>query len=107
MERAVLATEMGTPPAVAARIGYESGRVSGVISVVKKAERRDDLEKRLKEMAGLYPEVAVFDAESSALRFSAPAWDARLEEIAFLLEKILDASAHDLKNGTFILVDHQ
>jgi hypothetical protein len=27
------------------------------------------------------------------------------ESTAFLLEKILDASAHDLKNGSFILVD--
>lgn len=31
----------------------------------------------------------------------------KVEETAFLLEKILDASAHDLKNGTIILVDHQ
>lgn len=30
-----------------------------------------------------------------------------LQEMAFLLEKIIDASAHDLKNGTIILVDHQ
>ncbi|MFD0958797.1 capping complex subunit for YIEGIA [Paenibacillus chungangensis] len=30
-----------------------------------------------------------------------------LQETAFLLEKIMDASAHDLKNGTIILVDHQ
>lgn len=29
-----------------------------------------------------------------------------LEHTSFLLEKILDASAHDLKNGTYILVDH-
>lgn len=28
-----------------------------------------------------------------------------LEQTAFLLEKILDTSAHDLKNGTFILVE--
>lgn len=28
------------------------------------------------------------------------------QDVAFLLEKILDASAHDLKNGTMILVDH-
>lgn len=28
------------------------------------------------------------------------------ESTAFLLEKILDANVHDLKNGTFILVDH-
>jgi len=31
----------------------------------------------------------------------------QLQETAFLLEKILDASAHDLKNGTFIIVDHK
>ncbi|WP_138753481.1 capping complex subunit for YIEGIA [Paenibacillus sinopodophylli] len=31
----------------------------------------------------------------------------KLEETAFLLEKILDASAHDLKNGTIILVNHK
>jgi hypothetical protein len=29
-----------------------------------------------------------------------------LEHTSFLLEKILDASAHDLKNGTYILVNH-
>ncbi|MFS0722668.1 capping complex subunit for YIEGIA [Paenibacillus sp. 1P07SE] len=28
-----------------------------------------------------------------------------LQDTAFLLEKILDASAHDLKNGTVILVE--
>lgn len=27
------------------------------------------------------------------------------ERIAFLLEKIMDAAAHDLKNGTIILVN--
>jgi hypothetical protein len=29
-----------------------------------------------------------------------------LQETAFMLEKILDASAHDLKNGTIVIVDH-
>ncbi|EFM09791.1 conserved hypothetical protein [Paenibacillus curdlanolyticus YK9] len=29
-----------------------------------------------------------------------------LQRTAFLLEKILDANAHDLKNGSFVLVDH-
>lgn len=29
-----------------------------------------------------------------------------LQKIAFSLEKILDANAHDLKNGTMILVKH-
>jgi hypothetical protein len=28
------------------------------------------------------------------------------ERIAFSLEKILDANAHDLKNGLMIIVDH-
>ncbi len=27
-------------------------------------------------------------------------------KITFTLEKIMNASAHDLKNGTYILVDH-
>lgn len=31
----------------------------------------------------------------------------KAEQTAFLLEKILDANAHDLKNGTYILVDHK
>lgn len=29
-----------------------------------------------------------------------------LEELAFLLEKIMDAMSHDLKNGTKIIVKH-
>lgn len=29
------------------------------------------------------------------------------EKVAFTLEKILDASAHDLVNGSIILVDHK
>ncbi|KQX68775.1 MULTISPECIES: capping complex subunit for YIEGIA [unclassified Paenibacillus] len=29
-----------------------------------------------------------------------------LERVSFTLEKILDANAHDLKNGTMILVKH-
>jgi hypothetical protein len=29
-----------------------------------------------------------------------------LQKVAFSLEKILDANAHDLKNGTMILVKH-
>lgn len=28
-------------------------------------------------------------------------------KIAFLLEKIMDASAHDLQNGLLIIVDHK
>ena len=33
--------------------------------------------------------------------------EAEQQELAFTLEKIMDASAHDLKNGVFILVDHK
>ncbi|HLR67352.1 capping complex subunit for YIEGIA [Virgibacillus alimentarius] len=29
------------------------------------------------------------------------------EKVAFSLEKIMDASAHDLVNGSIILVDHK
>ncbi|MFF2887612.1 hypothetical protein [Paenibacillus sp. NPDC057967] len=54
--------------------------------------------------------VAVVSVHPDEVKGGAPIFiapDARkLEEIAFLLEKILDASAHDLKNGTIILVDH-
>ena len=32
---------------------------------------------------------------------------ASMQNIAFTLEKILDATAHDLKNGTIILVRHE
>ncbi|RJE90024.1 hypothetical protein D3P07_07345 [Paenibacillus sp. 1011MAR3C5] len=55
--------------------------------------------------------VAVVTVHPDEVRGGAPIFIAadakKLEEIAFLLEKILDASAHDLKNGTIILVDHQ
>lgn len=55
--------------------------------------------------------VAVVSIHGDEVRGGAPIFiapnDEKLEEIAFLLEKILDASAHDLKNGTIILVDHQ
>lgn len=54
--------------------------------------------------------VAVVSMHSDEVRGGAPIFIApdaeKMEEIAFLLEKILDASAHDLKNGTIILVDH-
>lgn len=33
--------------------------------------------------------------------------NAKREATAFLLEKILDAVAHDLKDGSFVLVDHR
>lgn len=46
------------------------------------------------------------EVQGGAPTFIAPD-ESKLEETAFLLEKIMDASAHDLKNGTIILVDHQ
>ncbi|MFD2115979.1 hypothetical protein ACFSTH_04435 [Paenibacillus yanchengensis] len=33
--------------------------------------------------------------------------DEAREQVAFLLEKILDASAHNLKNGSIIIVNRQ
>ncbi|WP_207892525.1 capping complex subunit for YIEGIA [Paenibacillus pinisoli] len=54
--------------------------------------------------------VAVVSVYPDEVKGGAPIFIAsdtgKLEETAFLLEKILDASAHDLKNGTIILVDH-
>lgn len=54
--------------------------------------------------------VAVVSLHPEEVRGGAPIFIAPdekgLEETSFLLEKILDASAHDLKNGTYILVDH-
>ncbi|MBW7454581.1 hypothetical protein ACFOLF_05410 [Paenibacillus sepulcri] len=56
--------------------------------------------------------VAIVTVNGEGTRGGAPIFiepdiDKR-ETTAFLLEKILDASAHDLKNGTIILVDrHQ
>ncbi|WP_419873767.1 capping complex subunit for YIEGIA [Candidatus Pristimantibacillus sp. PTI5] len=55
--------------------------------------------------------VAVVSMKPDAVGGGAPIFLAenadKLEETAFLLEKILDASAHDLKNGTIILVNHR
>ncbi|MCQ6558051.1 capping complex subunit for YIEGIA [Paenibacillus mendelii] len=55
--------------------------------------------------------VAIVTTEGDSVAGSAPIFveaDAnKRESTAFLLEKILDASTHDLKNGTFILVDHK
>ncbi|MBW7473465.1 hypothetical protein K0T92_01750 [Paenibacillus oenotherae] len=53
--------------------------------------------------------VAIVTIKGDAVGGGAPIFvepdKERRETTAFLLEKILDASAHDLKNGTFILVD--
>lgn len=55
--------------------------------------------------------VAVVSTLASQVGGGAPifiaATEAELERTSFLLEKILDASAHDLKNGTIILVRHR
>ncbi|TYP77781.1 capping complex subunit for YIEGIA [Paenibacillus methanolicus] len=55
--------------------------------------------------------VAVVTTKGDAVAGGAPIFvevDAEKREMtAFLLEKILDATAHDLKNGSFILVDHR
>ncbi|WP_248925407.1 capping complex subunit for YIEGIA [Paenibacillus hamazuiensis] len=54
--------------------------------------------------------VAVVTADRDKVGGGAPIFiagdDAEKEQLAFLLEKILDASAHDMKNGTFIIVKH-
>lgn len=53
--------------------------------------------------------VAVVSIHPDEVAGGAPIFFAKnenkLEEISFMLEKMLDASAHDLKNGTIILVD--
>jgi hypothetical protein len=55
--------------------------------------------------------VAIVSVHADQVGGGAPifiaATQAELEQTSFLLEKILDASAHDLKNGTMILVDHR
>ncbi|SDR85148.1 hypothetical protein SAMN05444162_0194 [Paenibacillaceae bacterium GAS479] len=54
--------------------------------------------------------AVVTQSLSSALGGGAPVFvengPEKAAQTAFLLEKILNANAHDLKNGTFILVDH-
>lgn len=54
--------------------------------------------------------VAVVSIHKHEVAGGAPVFiasdDAELQRTSFLLEKILDASAHDLKNGTIILVNH-
>lgn len=54
--------------------------------------------------------VAIVVTNSIQVDGGAPIFIAKDEEeqqqVAFRLEKILDAAAHDLRNGTIILVDH-
>ncbi|OXM88082.1 capping complex subunit for YIEGIA [Paenibacillus rigui] len=55
--------------------------------------------------------MAVVTADKSQVAGGAPIFIVQNAEeqqkVAFKLEKILDASAHDLQNGTMILVDHK
>jgi hypothetical protein len=55
--------------------------------------------------------MAIVTADKEQVAGGAPIFIVRNEEeqqkVAFLLEKILDASAHDLQNGSMILVDHK
>ncbi|CAM3124751.1 capping complex subunit for YIEGIA [Paenibacillus lupini] len=54
--------------------------------------------------------IAVVSLEPDKIGGGAPIFiapdEAAMQQTAFLLEKILDASAHDLKNGTIIIVNH-
>lgn len=55
--------------------------------------------------------VAVVSLKADEVGGGAPIFivtnEEKLEQTSFLLEKILDASAHDLKNGTIILVNRR
>lgn len=55
--------------------------------------------------------VAVVSTKADTIGGGAPIFivenEEKMEQTSFLLEKILDASAHDLKNGTIILVNHR
>lgn len=54
--------------------------------------------------------LAVVTVDREKVGGGAPIFFAETEEdmqkVAFLLEKILDGMAHDLKNGTMIIVRH-
>lgn len=55
--------------------------------------------------------LAVVSTKRERVGGGAPIFIVETEEeqqaVAFVLEKILDGNAHDLKNGTMILVDHK
>ncbi|NOU97574.1 hypothetical protein GC093_30760 [Paenibacillus sp. LMG 31456] len=55
--------------------------------------------------------VAVVTADKNQVAGGAPIFivnnSDEQQKVSFKLEKILDASAHDLQNGTMILVDHK
>lgn len=54
--------------------------------------------------------VAVIAVDKEQIAGGAPIFIVRSREeqerVAFSLEKIMDATAHDLKNGLMIIVDH-
>lgn len=54
--------------------------------------------------------VAVITTDKQRVGGGAPIFIAgspeEQQQVAFRLEKILDAAAHDLQNGTLIIVDH-
>jgi hypothetical protein len=55
--------------------------------------------------------IAVIAVDKDQIAGGAPIFIASTreeqEQIAFSLEKIMDANAHDLKNGLMIIVDHK
>ncbi|MCS7462451.1 hypothetical protein N0M98_20220 [Paenibacillus doosanensis] len=55
--------------------------------------------------------MAVVTADKQQVAGGAPIFFVKdadeLQKVAFKLEKILDATTHDLENGTLILVDHK
>lgn len=55
--------------------------------------------------------VAVITADRNKVGGNAPIFYCdnmeEIQRIAFTLEKILDATAHDVKNGTVIIVRHE
>lgn len=54
--------------------------------------------------------LAVITTDKEMVAGGAPIFIAKSQEeqenLAFRLEKIMDAAVHDLKNGLFIVVDH-
>lgn len=55
--------------------------------------------------------LAVITSDREMVAGGAPIFIAKTkeeqEQVAFRLEKIMDASVHDLKNGLLIVVDHR
>lgn len=55
--------------------------------------------------------VAVITVNKEQIAGGAPIFIAssreEQEQLAFMLEKIMDANAHDLKNGLMIIIDHR